>query len=150
MKRILILTILCMTAIATMAPDNHRITLIKPRVVKSLDSPARWLDAIIKVENGTDYNSHEPEAVGILQQHPIFVDDVNRILGKKKYSYNDRTDKKKAIEMFFVFQSFYNPEMNFEKMARIQVAGPNGMNKACSERYYKLVRDKLFENNYEN
>jgi hypothetical protein len=139
-----------MSAIATKAPDNHRINLLRPRVVKSLDSPARWLDAIIKVENGTDYNSHEPEAVGILQQHPIFVDDVNRILKKKKYIYNDRLDKKKAIEMFFIYQSHYNPEMNFEKMAKIQVSGPNGMNKSCSDKYYLLVRDKLFENNYKN
>jgi hypothetical protein len=150
MKKLLIIIILCATAIATKAPDYHRINLVRPKVVKSMDSPARWLDAIIKVENGTEYNSREPEAVGILQQHPIFVDDVNRIIKQKKYSYNDRLDKKKAIEMFFIFQAYYNPEMNFEKMCKIQVAGPNGMKKKCSEKYYFAVRDKLFENNYKN
>jgi hypothetical protein len=136
-----------MTAIAAKAPESHVFNLLRPKPV--IDNPAKWLDCIIWVESGSGmYNSKEPEAVGILQQHPVFVDDVNRILKKKRFSYDDRLDPKKAASMFFIYQNYYNPEMNFEKMCRIQVSGPDGMKKKCSDAYYFAVRDKLYSDIY--
>jgi hypothetical protein len=147
MKKIVILSILCAVCLAVKAPEVHIFNIFRPK--PTINHPARWLSAILWVESGSGTcNSKELGAVGVLQQHEIFVDDVNRILKKKKYSYDDRNDKAKAIEMFMIFQNHYNPEMNFEKMTKIQVAGPNGMKKKCSEKYYLAVREKLYSDFY--
>jgi len=149
MKKLVIIIILCATAIAAKAPESGVIHIIKHKPIVDMGSPAEWLNAIIWVESGYgQYNPKEPQAVGILQQHPVFVDDVNRIIGKKKYSYDDRLDPKKAIQMFFIYQRFYNPEMDFEVMCRTQVGGPLGMKKKSTDAYYAMVRDKLFSKFY--
>ena len=145
----LIITILCATAIAAKAPETGFIDIVKHKPIVNMGSPAEWLNAIIWVESGYgQYNPQEKQAVGILQQHPIFVYDVNRILGKQKYTLDDRNDPVKAIQMFFIYQRFYNPEMNFEKMVRIQSGGPDGYKQSCTDAYYELVRDKLFTKFY--
>jgi hypothetical protein len=147
MKRLIIITILCSSFLAVKAPEAHIFNIFRPK--PTIQHPSKRLSAILWVESGSGtYNSKELGAVGVLQQHEIFVDDVNRILKKKKYSYDDRNDKAKAIEMFLIFQNHYNPEMNFEKMTRIQVSGPCGMKKKCSERYYLAVREKLYSDFY--
>ena len=49
------------------------------------------------------------------------VDDVNRILKRKKsnisFTYNDRWSRKKSIEMFNIFITYYNLN-TAEEMAR--------------------------------
>jgi hypothetical protein len=110
-------------------------------------TPQEALEAIIWVESGNNgagaYNRSEPEAAGILQQFPIFVRDVNRIIGYEKYSLDDRYNDTKAIEMFWIYQNYYNPEMNIEKMARIWCAGPDGYKQNCSLSYWRLVNNRL-------
>ena len=72
------------------------------------------LDAIIEVEsNGNDsaYRASE-DAVGCLQIRQTMVDDVNRILKRKgktiRYSYEDRWNREKSIEMFTIVCDYYN------------------------------------------
>lgn len=96
------------------------------------------LVAIIAIESRGDIfisNSQE-NAVGLLQIRPIMVKDVNRILGRKKYNLNDRFNKIKSIEMFNIYQDYYNPGLNPEKAAKIWNGGPNGMNKKSTDKYY--------------
>lgn len=97
------------------------------------------LEAIIAIESRGDVFILNPRenAAGILQIRPIMVKDVNRILGIDKYGFQDRFDKSKSIEMFNVYQGYYNPGLNPEKAARIWNGGPNGMNKKSTEVYYK-------------
>lgn len=91
----------------------------KPAPVKivkvEVRSKINWnklTEAIIQVESEGNPRAinRKTNAVGVLQQTPIYVKEVNRILGKKKYSLNDRYNKTKAIEMFNIYQSYYNPD----------------------------------------
>lgn len=131
-----------------LAPSNGMLSIKIPEPILSTLSPKEWLKAIVYVESGTaesgGYNRNEPLAVGKLQQYPIFVQDVNRIVGYEKYSLDDRLDDKKAEEMFWIYQNYYNPKMNFEKMCRIQCGGPTGDHKTGTLSYYNLVKTRLY------
>lgn len=69
----------------------------------------RMIYAISKVESSIDDTSYNEKsgALGRYQMKTIYVDEVNRILtlrkSKKRYAYSDRTDPKKAREMFDIF-----------------------------------------------
>ena len=78
------------------------------------------------------------KAVGLLQIHPIMVREVNRILGEKTYTYNDRYDPEKSIEMFEIYQSHYNPDKDLELAVRLWNGGPH-------HRRYKKKVDKYIE-----
>jgi hypothetical protein len=88
---------------------------------------------------------NEPQASGILQQYPIFVQDCNKIVGYEKYKLDDRMIPEKAIEMFWVYQKYYNPTLDIEKMARMQCAGPDGHHQNCSVNYWNLVKQELYK-----
>ena len=147
MKRIILILISCMYFIAARAPEMPFLAIISPETINRVFSIDDCLKAIIEVEagGGSRYNKNEPLAVGILQQYPIFVRDVNRILGRQVFSLDDRNNDNKAIQMFWIYQNHYNPGMSFEKMCKMQCGGPSGMQKTCTEHYYQLVRDKLFK-----
>lgn len=109
-------------------------------------TPHQVLDAIIKVESLAGeytYNRNEPLAVGILQQYPIYVQDVNRIIGQEFYKLSDRNDPVKAKQMFWIYQQFYNPTFDREKMIRIHCGGPDGRKQDCTLKYFELVKKAL-------
>lgn len=109
-------------------------------------SPHEVLKAIIHVESRDGeftYNRDEPEAVGILQMFPIYVDDVNRIVGYRKYKYSDRNIRSEAIEMFWIYQRHYNPSGDIEKMIRIHCGGPDGFEQTGTLPYLELVKKQL-------
>lgn len=82
------------------------------------------------------------KAVGLLQIHPIMVREVNRILGKKVYTYNDRYDPEKSIEMFEIYQSHYNPDKDLELAARLWNGGPHhGRYKKKVDRYIEKINN---------
>ena len=76
--------------------------------------------------------------VGFLQISKPVVDECNRIIGKRKYTYKHRYNKESSVEMFYIIQSYYNPENNIEKAIRIWNGGPN-FSKRKTERYYNKV-----------
>jgi hypothetical protein len=144
-----ILLILNLSLFAVFKPNTKPIILDKH--IQGVFLPSEVLKAIIWVETGNKgkgaYNRNEPLAVGILQEFPIIVRDVNRILGYRKYKLEDRLNPVKAIEMFWIYQKYYNPEMNLEKMCRIWCGGPDGDHQKCTLPYLNLVKTKLYENN---
>ena len=146
MKKLLLITLMLMSFRVGYSPTVNSLIVIKLQPIKVQSTPNDWLKAIIWLESGkeqTYYNPNEPQAEGELQQYPIFVEDVNRIVGYKKYTLADRSDNKKAEEMFWIYQKYYNPEMDFEKMCRIQCGGPFGYLKDCTLNYYNTVKDHL-------
>ena len=147
MKRSVITLCLLISFRAAIAPNPYELLLYRPAPIMDRGNPTQWLKAIIWTESSIygsrAYNPDEP-AAGILQEWPILVDDVNAILGAIKYSYEDRLIPEKAIEMFWIYQQRYNPEMNFEKMCRIWCGGPKGYMKDCTINYFNTVRDRLF------
>jgi len=85
-------------------------------------------------------------AIGPLQIHKIYVDDVNTILGYNKYSYEDRNDRQKSIEMAKIYISHYTPKgirgTLLDKlivMGRIHNGGPKGYKKKSTLPYKKKI-----------
>ena len=99
------------------------------------------LDAIIKVESSyrTGIHGDNGRAVGALQIWKITVRDVNRIIGKQKYKYEDRLSRVKSIEMFYIYQRHYNPTGDLERGCRIHNGGPDGWKEKATVKYYKKV-----------
>lgn len=99
--------------------------------------------AIAQVEskNNEKLVSANKVHVGLLQISKITVDECNRILGKKKYTYNDRYNGEKSIEMFYIIQDKYNSSYDIEKAIRIWNGGPFCKNKRKTDKYYKKVME---------
>jgi len=70
---------------------------------------------------------------GILQITPIYVDEVNRILGKSKYTLYDRKNPLKSHEMFLVVQNYHNHEKDVKKAVILHNNG---------KRYFDEVMDR--------
>ena len=75
------------------------------------------ISAIITVESRGDVNavSKNGKCCGVLQITPILVKEVNNILGQEKYTLQDRFDKEKSIEMFYIIQDKHNPSHNLRR-----------------------------------
>lgn len=74
-----------------------------------------FIKAVIHVESrGNKLADSGRGDIGVLQLREIYVDEVNRIIGESKYSYEDRKDSLKSIEMFNVMQEYYNPTKCFK------------------------------------
>jgi len=69
------------------------------------------------------YNKTE-EALGILQIRPVMLEDANRILGEEKFKLEDRLCVEKSVEMFWIIQNYYNPNLDLELAAHIWNGGP--------------------------
>lgn len=98
----------------------------------------RLVHVICMVESGCDDNAKNKtsSACGRFQMLRVYVDEVNRIKGKKVYSYNDRFDPLKAREMFEIYQQHYNPNKDIDR-AIILHRGK------VSEKYIKNVKENM-------
>jgi hypothetical protein len=108
------------------------------------------LMAVMAVESNFDsmaYNEKE-NAAGVLQIRPIMVREVNRLLGKDKYTLKDRWSKAKSIEMFNVIRS-HTKNPTDEMIARNWNGGWNGHKKQSTIKYWNKVK-KQFKNNFKN
>tara|TARA_R100001463_G_scaffold126417_1_gene184081 strand:+ start:28 stop:579 length:552 start_codon:yes stop_codon:yes gene_type:complete len=106
------------------------------------------LDAIMFIESGNDDSAYaaSEDAVGCLQIRRVMVDDVNRILKRQespvRFTYEDRWDRKKSIEIFNIFCTYYNLDTP-EDMARGWNGGPRGMDKSSTMYYWTKVEAEL-------
>jgi|WetSurMetagenome_2_1015567.scaffolds.fasta_scaffold00103_6 hypothetical protein len=148
MKRLLTIILFLALAVRSYAPGYSALTIFASEPFHRLFTPQEVSEAIIWVETGNNgsgaYNRIEPQAKGIFQQWPIFVDDVNRILGYKKFAYSDRLISSRAKAMFWIYQKHYNPSLDFEIMCRLQCGGPDGPEQSCTDNYLELVKQKLY------
>ena len=137
MKKLLVL--------ALMAISMNAVAQTVPQV----DLQKKWgavINAIAMVES-----QGHPKAVsknglyvGYLQISEILVRECNRIVGYKKYTYADRYDKQKSIDMFIDYQEYYNPDGNMERAIRLWNSGDLKCmtRKARTEGYYQRVMSK--------
>lgn len=100
--------------------------------------------AMVESEGNPKRVSRNGLYVGYLQISEILVRECNRITGYKKYTYADRYDKQKSINMFIDYQEFHNKTGNMEKAIRLWNSGDVNcmMRKARTEGYYKKVMSK--------
>lgn len=107
------------------------------------------INAIIHVESKGDENAVSKcgNCVGIMQIKKIVVDDCNEYLkmkkSKKRFTYQDRYNKQKSIEMFLLIQERYNKKNNVEQGIKIWNGGcgykTNPKLLKQSNEYYKKV-----------
>ena len=71
----------------------------------------KLIEAIIWRESRSDDKAinHKTNAVGCLQITPIYLKQCNRIVGHEKYKLSDRYSRSKSIEMFNLYQDYFNP-----------------------------------------
>ena len=103
------------------------------------------LKAIAQVESNGDssaYN-HKENAAGPYQIRPVYLKDVNRIVGYEKYRLEDRFDALKAKEMVVTYLSHYGKHKSLEALARIHNGGPRGDKKKSTLRYWQKVKKAM-------
>jgi len=104
-----------------------------------------FIDSIIHVESrGRDNALARDGSAGPLQIKAVLVKDVNRILAHKgdtlRFKLKDRFDREKAIQMFWIYQSFYGKQSDsYEVMARRWNGGPKGHLKKATKKYWNKV-----------
>jgi hypothetical protein len=110
-------------------PTTSQVKVTKPTKAKTVKTHktttaskwARTLESLVLVESGGDPTARNTatDAVGILQIRPMYVNEVNRIVGKRRYTLADRYSVKKSIEMFQIIQEYYNPQHSIEKAIQL-------------------------------
>lgn len=108
--------------------------------------------AIATVEsNGNDYAvGDRGRAIGRYQLWKVYVDDVNRIAGTS-YTYADRTDPEKALQMVKIYIGHYaaryerltGKTATDEVKARLHNGGPNGYKKGATIAYWNKVKKEM-------
>jgi soluble lytic murein transglycosylase-like protein len=102
----------------------------------------RLLAAIAQVEssgNPLAYNKKE-NAAGLYQIRPIYLRDVNRILGQETYTLADRFDPVKAQAIVTIYLAHYGKGKTLEQLARIHNGGNSGDKKASTLKYWQKVK----------
>lgn len=108
--------------------------------------------SIVWVESKGNANAKSRDgSVGIIQIKPVMVKEVNRICKiqglEKKFTLADRKNPRKSAEMFWIYQEFYNPDLNLDSLSEKDMAvlarkwngGPNGDRKRSTKKYWKKV-----------
>ena len=103
------------------------------------------LDAIRQVESSGNRHAvgDGGKAVGAYQLHKVYVDDVNRILGKKTYTYDDRTNEAKSREMTRIYLTHYAKLYKLKdpiQISRLHNGGSTGHKKQATLKYAQKIR----------
>lgn len=106
-----------------------------------------FLSALIWQESEGNNFAINDDAIGVLQITPIYVKEVNKIIGYEKYKFEDRFSRAKSIEMFQVIQNFYNPEKSIITAIKLHnpKANKNYTNSILSK--YNLLNKININNN---
>lgn len=103
------------------------------------------LYAIAKVES--NFNSAAVgdggKAVGMYQLHKNYVDDVNMILKRKEFTYEDRLNPEKSRKMVEIYLNYYGKGLSDMDKARIHNGGPKGHKKRATLAYAKKIQKHL-------
>ena len=81
--------------------------------------------------------------LGILQITPIFVDEVNRLVGKDQFSHQDALSPEKSLQMLAIYQEHKNPTHDTDKA--IQLHNPKGGYSYARKVKKNIARVKTYE-----
>lgn len=112
--------------------------------------------SIVWVESKGNANAKSKDgSVGVIQIKPCMVKEVNRICkingSAKRFSLSDRKNPAKSAEMFWIYQEFYNPELDLDSLSKEDMAilarkwngGPNGHKKRGTKKYWLKVSKRV-------
>lgn len=110
MRKILIIVLLffsCQRPVVVEFEEVLELGLGFEEVIEVRSDWEIFIEALIQIESGGDSMAvGSKDDVGVLQIRPIFVMEVNRILGEDRYTLDDRYSRERSIEMFEIM----NPE----------------------------------------
>lgn len=126
MKILFLSVVMALSAIFNVESKISQIITVDSILNDSTNHPLKPLmAAIMTVEskgNPKAYNK-KGDCVGLLQITKICVRECNNILktqkSSKRYSYEDRWDAEKSIEMFYIIQDKHNPTYDINKGIRL-------------------------------
>lgn len=107
---------------------------------------SKFLDALYAAETSS---GNDPGSLGPYQITAIFVEDVNRILGKPTFSLSDRFDYRKSRQMITIFLNHYATQgrvgrsVTYEDMARMIKGGPDGYLEPETIEYAEKVKARM-------
>lgn len=81
--------------------------------------------------------------LGILQITPIFVDEVNRFVGKDQFTHQDALSPEKSLQMLAIYQEHKNPTHDTDKA--IQLHNPKGGYAYARKVKKNIARVKTYE-----
>ena len=81
--------------------------------------------------------------LGILQITPIFVDEVNRLVGKDQFSHQDALSPTKSLQMLAIYHEHKNPSHDTDKA--IQLHNPKGGYAYARKVKKNIARVKTYE-----
>lgn len=101
---------------------------------------------LIAIESGGDDRKRGLQGeIGCLQIKTIVVDDINQnILHRNHFTYADRYDRAKSVEMCQIYLAFYGAKvtgtLTEQQLARIWNGGPEGYRKPDTFPYWEKYR----------
>lgn len=110
----------------------------------SADNPIdlpKILQSIAQVESGCNDKAHnvKEDAAGRYQIRPIYLRDVNRILGHNHYKPDDRYNAIKSTEIVLIYWQHYAKLYTLDELAALHNGGyPVKMD--CTKKYRDRVR----------
>ena len=81
--------------------------------------------------------------LGILQITPIFVDEVNRLVGKDLFTHQDALSPEKSLQMLAIYQEHKNPSHDTDKA--IHLHNPKGGYAYARKVKKNIARVKTYE-----
>jgi hypothetical protein len=80
------------------------------------------------------------EAYGILQFHQARIDDINEIVGYKRFKLEDALNEKIATLMWYIYMSHKNPSYDLKRCCMLWNGKPKKKNARRSKDYYKKIQ----------
>lgn len=148
-RRLIILAALFIVSSCNM--NCYKEKVIRKKTKKEIkQKPSKWdifIQALIQVESeGKEDAVGTKNDVGILQITPIFVKDVNRILGEKRYTLSCRTDKRKSLEMFEILQNHYNPDKDIDKAIKLHNSKASQSYRTKIMKQMEIINASIYDN----
>ena len=135
MKRMLLTFVILSIFFVCSAPNTAVCYIQEVGLIKPFDP---MLHSFIKVEsNFNDTVINRLGYGGCLQIGQEMVDEVNRICKKEgnpsRYVLEDRLNRGKSIEMWYIVQNYWNPLYDLKRATKI-------WNPLASKRYYNKIK----------
>ena len=133
-RKLLIVVILmfCCSTISTKPSLNINSVYKIDEIVVTVCQWDLLIHQIIKVESAGNHPDwqigDDGRAIGPMQIHKIMVDEINRIQDSIKFTYLDRWSLQKSIQMFNIYQEYWNPTKDIIIAKRIWNGGPKLLN----------------------
>ncbi|PIS06195.1 MAG: hypothetical protein COT80_01320 [Candidatus Buchananbacteria bacterium CG10_big_fil_rev_8_21_14_0_10_33_19] len=123
------------------------VTTLDPEIELALDA-----SYIIESDSGKNLIGDDGRSIGPLHIQKQAIDDVNRILGYKAFTYSDRMSLEESCKVFKAYLDFYGQryfkktgkQPTTEVYVRIWNGGPNGYQSVKTKNHWQKAKEVIF------